>query len=52
MHLRASFHFCYHLTHAFLPQNNYKDYDFENRLSVRVNNALKKLKGASASSLQ
>ncbi|PVD31804.1 hypothetical protein C0Q70_07222 [Pomacea canaliculata] len=35
-----------------LIKNNYKDYDFENRLSVRVNNALKKLKGASASSLQ
>lgn len=25
-------------------QDNYKDYDFENRLTVRVNNALKALK--------
>lgn len=25
-------------------KDNYKDYDFENRLTVRVNNALKALK--------
>ncbi|KAL8570007.1 hypothetical protein ACOMHN_056439 [Nucella lapillus] len=33
-------------------KDNYKDYDFENRLSVRVNNALEQLKreGTTASS--
>ncbi|BFZ21000.1 hypothetical protein BsWGS_24039 [Bradybaena similaris] len=30
-------------------KDNYRDYDFENRLSVRVNNALKRLKSATSS---
>ncbi|KAH9488246.1 Tetratricopeptide repeat protein 39C [Bulinus truncatus] len=31
-------------------KDNYKDYDFENRLSVRVNNALKRMKSVTANS--
>ncbi|KAL8581308.1 hypothetical protein ACOMHN_034387 [Nucella lapillus] len=37
--------------HLQLIKDSYKDYDFENRLSVRVNNALKQLKRDSATSL-
>ena len=32
-------------------QDNYKDYDFENRLSVRVNNAMKQLKRGSGTTI-
>ncbi|CAL1537584.1 unnamed protein product [Lymnaea stagnalis] len=37
-------------SHLQLIKDNYKDYDFENRLSVRVNNALKRLKAAPGNS--
>lgn len=35
--------------HLQLIKDSYKDYDFENRLSVRVNNALKRLKASARS---
>lgn len=35
--------------HLQLIKDNYKDYDFENRLSVRVNNALKQLRNRASS---
>ncbi|KAK0066384.1 tetratricopeptide repeat protein 39C [Biomphalaria pfeifferi] len=43
----------YHLAkqHLQAVKDNYKDYDFENRLSVRVNNALRRLKSQSATAV-